>query len=331
MNEEDQNQPQEAQSGIFQTSQFQTAAAFMLCLMTGTIGTLAGHAEGSPQVSVLAPVLAMGVYLGTVWLRDPLRVGTRNFGDSFYYMGFLFTLIALAITLLTFAQTGLQAGREDSVRQVFTIFGMAIITTVIGLLGRVVIVNMQKSPVEEQKTQLAAAQKGSLLAARSLQEMAKLLREAQGAANTAREVKEDLANQLEEIGSRTQQQANLFATQVGQYTEDVRESAEDVRKLAQEIQQSAEKTLSEHGAAIRNSAKVLSDIADLLTISVTKASQTIDSAAAGIEQARISAHRELAQMQESRSYPLLWKFAVANTVLLTLLTLIISAAILSCG
>ena len=55
----------------------------------------------------------------------------EQLGDSFYQLGFLFTITALAVTLLFI--------EDDEVGKILTKFGFAVVTTLVGLVGRILL------------------------------------------------------------------------------------------------------------------------------------------------------------------------------------------------
>jgi methyl-accepting chemotaxis protein len=81
------------------------------------------------------------------------RRGTHSkFADSLYYLGFLFTLAALAAALYFLARPGIvwnEAVRNELIGR----FGLALGTTILGLALRVAIVNVQ--PTEESAVEAA--------------------------------------------------------------------------------------------------------------------------------------------------------------------------------
>ncbi|MBD9652920.1 methyl-accepting chemotaxis protein [Ensifer sp. ENS09] len=92
------------------------------------------------DISVITtiPILLMLAYL-TLNLLPGLRVRSEQAGDNLYYMGFIFTLASLGISLYKF--TG-EASIEDVVRN----FGIAIISTITGIALRIFYNQMRRDP-----------------------------------------------------------------------------------------------------------------------------------------------------------------------------------------
>lgn len=95
------------------------------------------------ELITAVPVSMMFLYLAVNMLPG-LRVHNEQAGDNLYYMGFIFTLTSLGVSLFKF--TG-QASIEDVVRN----FGIAIISTVTGIALRIFFNQMRRDPVDIEK------------------------------------------------------------------------------------------------------------------------------------------------------------------------------------
>ncbi len=89
------------------------------------------------------PVAMMFLYL-LINMLPGVRVHSEQAGDNLYYMGFIFTLTSLGVSLFKF--TG-QASIEDVVRN----FGIAIISTVTGIALRIFFNQMRRDPADIEK------------------------------------------------------------------------------------------------------------------------------------------------------------------------------------
>ena len=89
---------------------------------------------------VIASILPMLIYLIYVYLnRSEPNVNT--IADSAYFLGFLFTITSISLAIL-----GLNSNEENLTQQfnkTILIFGFALITTIIGLLIKVCVVNLK--------------------------------------------------------------------------------------------------------------------------------------------------------------------------------------------
>jgi hypothetical protein len=90
------------------------------------------------------PVLIMigyGVLLGA----RLFRLRDDQAGDNLYYMGFLFTLTSLAVSLYQFSAAG-------SAEQIVQNFGIAIASTIAGIALRILFNQMRRDPLEVEAT-----------------------------------------------------------------------------------------------------------------------------------------------------------------------------------
>jgi hypothetical protein len=86
------------------------------------------------------PVLVMVGYAGLLAAR-PFRLRDDQSGDNLYYMGFLFTLTSLAVSLYQFSAAG-------SAEQIVQNFGIAIASTIAGISMRIFFNQMRRDPIE---------------------------------------------------------------------------------------------------------------------------------------------------------------------------------------
>lgn len=78
------------------------------------------------------------------WVTPRYRLREDRLGDSAYYLGFLFTLVSLAITLYQFTALG-------GVEIVISGFGIALATTIVGLALRVFFQQLRDEPMEVEQ------------------------------------------------------------------------------------------------------------------------------------------------------------------------------------
>jgi hypothetical protein len=98
---------------------------------------------GASHWTMTAVVVALMVAYGIVlWLRARTAYASDTDGETFYYLGFIYTLATL---VATFAPLLNSAERPES-RHVLGLFGLGLITTFVGLAGRIVFA--QWSPAE---------------------------------------------------------------------------------------------------------------------------------------------------------------------------------------
>jgi hypothetical protein len=90
------------------------------------------------------PIAAMFGYALLITLARHLRLRDDQSGDNLYYMGFLFTLTSLGVSLYQFSATG---AAEEIVQN----FGIAIGSTIAGIGLRVVFNQMRRDPIEVER------------------------------------------------------------------------------------------------------------------------------------------------------------------------------------
>jgi len=99
------------------------------------------HDLGAFAVTAV-PVLIMIGYAVLLGAR-PFRLRDDQSGDNLYYMGFLFTLTSLAVSLYQFSAAG-------SAEQIVQNFGIAIASTIAGITLRIMFNQMRRDPVETE-------------------------------------------------------------------------------------------------------------------------------------------------------------------------------------
>ena len=113
---------------------------FGLTFLLGSASIVMGWLVNSPYLlGVAFPVLILLVYssLGLVEEKDETLI--EQYADSIYFVGFLFTLVALIVSLLVLSE------ENYSLEGVGSRFGIALITTIIGLFLRIFLTNFRSS------------------------------------------------------------------------------------------------------------------------------------------------------------------------------------------
>jgi hypothetical protein len=99
----------------------------------------------APQLVVTGvPVLIMLAYLSLMLVFRRMRVDDDQAGDNLYYLGFLFTLTSLGCALF-------QYDGSNSKESIIQNFGIALATTIVGLICRVIFGQMRHDPVETER------------------------------------------------------------------------------------------------------------------------------------------------------------------------------------
>ena len=127
---------------------------FFIFFAAGSGGIILLKGEGLDQFVVTSvPIAVLLFYALAVGLVPALRLPEDQAGDNCYYLGFLFTLVSLSIALASFVSDG---GTEQIVED----FGIALASTITGLVLRVLFSQMRRDPVDverEARLELAEA------------------------------------------------------------------------------------------------------------------------------------------------------------------------------
>jgi hypothetical protein len=122
-----------------------SAGVFTLFVVAGSAYIVAAKLRGTTQVYVtFVPVAIMLAYALLIYLARNLRLRDDQAGDNLYYMGFLFTLTSLGVSLYQF-----NAAR--AAEEIVQNFGIAIGSTITGIALRVVFNQMRRDPIEVER------------------------------------------------------------------------------------------------------------------------------------------------------------------------------------
>ncbi|AZO66240.1 hypothetical protein EOC93_02515 [Mesorhizobium sp. M6A.T.Ce.TU.002.03.1.1] len=99
----------------------------------------------NPIVAAGVPVCLMFFYLGVSAFTGKLRLHDEQTGDNLYYMGFLFTLTSLGVSLFQF-------GSEGSTETIVRNFGIAVTSTITGIALRIFYNQMRRDPADIERT-----------------------------------------------------------------------------------------------------------------------------------------------------------------------------------
>ena len=118
---------------------------FFAVVVLGSGYIIFSKLEGFGALAATAvPVLVMIGYAVLLGARL-FRLRDDQSGDNLYYMGFLFTLTSLAVSLYQFSAAG-------SAEQIVQNFGIAIASTIAGITLRIMFNQMRRDPVETEAT-----------------------------------------------------------------------------------------------------------------------------------------------------------------------------------
>lgn len=121
---------------------FSVKNIFVISLIVGSIGIISGVLLHSKLFSIITPIFIMACYIYVTFTKDtdlPISV----IGDSYYYQGFVFTLVALMTSLFE-----LGVNENVNMNAMVASFGSALVTTIIGLVARLYVTSFS---IEAQK------------------------------------------------------------------------------------------------------------------------------------------------------------------------------------
>lgn len=87
------------------------------------------------------PVAIMAAYALMVAFARRLRLRDDQIGDNFYYMGFIYTLVSLGMSLYQYSS-------GQSVDDIVRNFGVAVASTIAGIVLRILFNQLRRDPVE---------------------------------------------------------------------------------------------------------------------------------------------------------------------------------------
>src|SRR5215470_4672229 len=119
---------------------------FFFVVALGAAYIVFAKLEGFHALAVtLVPVGVMIGYAVLLGVARLFRLRDDQSGDNLYYMGFLFTLTSLAVSLYQFSGAG-------TAEQIVQNFGIAIASTIAGITLRIFFNQMRRDPVEVEHT-----------------------------------------------------------------------------------------------------------------------------------------------------------------------------------
>lgn len=108
---------------------FSIRKMFVIAVTTGSASILIGAMFSNIFFSLVLPLVVMGGYAYLAY-NNSLDLPRTVVGDSFYYLGFILTLTAVAASLWVLSSTAVEIGK------VVQSFGAALGTTILGLVFR---------------------------------------------------------------------------------------------------------------------------------------------------------------------------------------------------
>jgi ElaB/YqjD/DUF883 family membrane-anchored ribosome-binding protein len=210
------------------------------------------------------PVLIMVGYAIVLGVARLFRLRDDQSGDNLYYMGFLFTLTSLAVSLYQFSSAG-------SAEQVVQNFGIAIASTIAGITLRILFNQMRRDPVEVEATARLELAEASRRVKRELEstvlEFSYFRRMAQQSINDAlSEVKETLGDASDKLAGEIKR----FAVTAGKPLEDASRRSGDTldsmnKKIAVTLETVSQQLVEEGERLTRSTTSIVRAIDTVVT------------------------------------------------------------------
>jgi hypothetical protein len=122
-----------------------SAFVFTMFVAAGAAYIVLAKLAGIGQFHVtFVPILVMVAYALLIWFARNLRLRDDQAGDNLYYMGFLFTLTSLGVSLYQF-------NASRAAEEIVQNFGIAIGSTITGIALRVIFNQMRHDPIEVER------------------------------------------------------------------------------------------------------------------------------------------------------------------------------------
>lgn len=134
---------------------------FGVVFVIGTAGIVGLKYFHIPQIYVTAfPVTLMCTYATILFKVRERRLSEDQSGDNLYYLGFLYTLVSLSYALYNFTSSTEQSSATAGIDPIINSFGIALATTILGLMFRIIFNQMRHDIVDveaEARIELANA------------------------------------------------------------------------------------------------------------------------------------------------------------------------------
>ena len=196
--------------------------AFLLGAVGGAILKLEGHrlipwTESIVWLSAAWAAAALFLYAGVASAIGRARIEPETVGDNCYYLGFLFTLTSLAVTL--YQLSGLDS--SNVLRDIISGFGVALSSTIVGVALRVWFFQFRSGLIaRDRETRVAlqqAAREFRASVTASLQDLKKFAAEStQLAAERNQKIDKATADALESHNDRLVKNAEEFSRTIAE-------------------------------------------------------------------------------------------------------------------
>jgi len=208
----------------------------------------------------LIPVLIMIAYAALLGLGRLVRLRDDQSGDNLYYMGFLFTLTSLGVSLYQYSSLG-------SAEQIVQNFGIAIASTIAGIALRIFFNQMRRDPIEVEHFARIELAEASHKVKRELESTVLEF------AYFRRATQQSITDSLEEVKALFSEAKTGLASQMGEFA---KKSSEPLEKASQKSGDAIEQVSTRISDALDNVAAQLAEQSRLIAASSTATVQALD-------------------------------------------------------
>lgn len=238
--------------------QWRDKAIFFAAFALGIGGTFGlKHFEAAVLLIALYPASILILYAFIGGFIGRKSVEPEMIGDNCYYLGFIFTLVSLAITLYALGQAPEDI---DLVRTVISGFGIAITSTILGIFLRAFFQQFRADLVaSERRTRIDIAE-----AVRNFQT------ELSQSVTSLRSFSIEVQQSLREHHAQMKQEEEAFLKERGEAFRDMAEQA--IKETTGSTRRAAEEAVKEIGSMIREMNAAWSSEMSRITENVEKSS-----------------------------------------------------------
>ena len=234
---------------------------FFAVVVAGCCYIIFSKLIGASALTVtIVPVAIMIAYASALGLGRLFRLRDDQSGDNLYYMGFLFTLTSLGVSLYQFSS-------GNAVEQIVQNFGIAIASTIAGIALRIFFNQMRRDPIEVEHVARLELAEASRRVKRELESTVLEF------GYFRRSTQQSIEDSLTEVKEILKEAKNNFVGQLGDF-------AEGSSKPLEEASKRSGTTID--GLSIRISGS-LDGIATKLADSANKISQSAAATAKALE------------------------------------------------
>lgn len=176
------------------------------------------HSPSRHWVMIGIVVTLMLFYGAVVWLRSKTQYSTEDDAETFYYLGFIFTLVTLVATFVPLLAT--ETKLES--KMVLGLFGLGLITTFVGLVGRVFFYQLPVATPDSVDEHVRRLSNAYAEAARAIEASTPQITKARSQADEhLKEVYSATVTAIRTVAERANQEYSHFTTEAARQLTDM--------------------------------------------------------------------------------------------------------------